>query len=187
MTHSYDRTLLATLGFADPDRRTSDHDLACEYLRTSPGVMERLVRTCVPPDVKGLKWESRREVPISKGEGKYKTTVGFIDVLVHVEFVDPIEDEMKYLNLIVEVKATPSSVGDLHRQLSLYREYPVLNPRCWHRAYNNCVAATLFPLSEQDRNQLESDGIKCIRIGSSNFEEWKRALPDIPKTPEVEV
>ena len=32
MTHAHDRTLLASLGFADPDKKDQMHDLACEYL-----------------------------------------------------------------------------------------------------------------------------------------------------------
>jgi hypothetical protein len=33
MAHSFDTTLLARLGFADPDRKKPEHDLACQYLR----------------------------------------------------------------------------------------------------------------------------------------------------------
>ena len=32
MTHTHDRTLLAQLGFADPDKNDAMHDLVCEYL-----------------------------------------------------------------------------------------------------------------------------------------------------------
>jgi hypothetical protein len=32
MAHSHDRTLLASLGFADPDRNSDKHGLACRYL-----------------------------------------------------------------------------------------------------------------------------------------------------------
>jgi hypothetical protein len=30
--HSFDRTLLAKLGFSDPDSRDRMHDLGCQYL-----------------------------------------------------------------------------------------------------------------------------------------------------------
>lgn len=30
--HSHDRTLIASLGFADPDKRSGLHDIACQYL-----------------------------------------------------------------------------------------------------------------------------------------------------------
>lgn len=39
--HAHDRTLLAKLGFADPDRGNPLHDLACRYL-TQPEVHERV-------------------------------------------------------------------------------------------------------------------------------------------------
>lgn len=41
MTHASDRTLLASLGFADPDKREPMHDLACRYL-TRPDVATRV-------------------------------------------------------------------------------------------------------------------------------------------------
>lgn len=31
MAHAHDRTLLAKLGFADPDKKDARHDLACRY------------------------------------------------------------------------------------------------------------------------------------------------------------
>lgn len=42
--HSSDRTLLASLGFADPDKKDRRHTLACQYL-AQPEVMARVVQS----------------------------------------------------------------------------------------------------------------------------------------------
>lgn len=42
MTHSHDRTLLAKLGFSDPDRRNALHDIACRYLIEDAQVLKLL-------------------------------------------------------------------------------------------------------------------------------------------------
>lgn len=81
MAHSYDQTLIQRMGFADPDRRSPAHDDACIQIATEP---ERFVRT-----VKELRFlrngRCELEVPLQKGEGKYATTVGFIDAMVMYE------------------------------------------------------------------------------------------------------
>lgn len=111
--HSHDRTLLASLGFADPDKKDARHDLACQYLAL-PDNHERLARMVAPSTRGGnrlisirdslnessksgwldCEWSVDRheeiftvasptlECVISKGEGKYKTTVGFLDVVL---------------------------------------------------------------------------------------------------------
>lgn len=78
MAHSYDQTLIQRMGFADPDRRSPAHDDACIQIATEP---ERFVRA-----VKELRFlrngKCDLEVPLQKGEGKYASTVGFIDAMV---------------------------------------------------------------------------------------------------------
>jgi hypothetical protein len=44
MSHSHERTLLASLGFADPDRRDRRHTLACQYLSTPDAALRLLAR-----------------------------------------------------------------------------------------------------------------------------------------------
>jgi hypothetical protein len=90
--HSHDRSLLANLGFADPDKKDPKHDWACQYLcqpevgkkwlglLTFPYLSDRQKATWNFKDFADLHF--RTEVPISKGEGQYKTTIGFLDVLV---------------------------------------------------------------------------------------------------------
>jgi len=110
MAYSHDKTLLAKLGFADPDKSTARHDLACTYC-AQPAVMRKILAMAIPApkdrviieECEGMPISSSGpsthcfsinsfhdtllagpasfEVPLSKGEGQYKTTIGFIDVL----------------------------------------------------------------------------------------------------------
>jgi hypothetical protein len=104
--HAHERTLLARLGFADPDRRDPLHDIACRYL-AMPEVSLRVAKLldleysnrthCFRPDyVYEMKSETSRylkevrsvfEYEIDKGVGQYRTTIGFIDLLYRVELV----------------------------------------------------------------------------------------------------
>jgi hypothetical protein len=131
MTHSHDRTLLASLSFGDPDKKDPMHDLACEYLSqqeqarrlvellepvATSSAAQRVTLVSFPQGARyyddrvygsddhahkemqgwcqksqyilveaslqsdDLIVESKIESAISKGEGQYKTTIGFLDV-----------------------------------------------------------------------------------------------------------
>jgi len=137
VSHSYDSTLLQRMGFRDPDRKTPEHDRACIAIAMQP----RLFLASF-----GFEDEKARasiEVPLQKGEGKYASTVGFIDAMLewttfrsglscsayHPERVMqrcPRCEEQVYglpSSMLVEVKTKIDSVGDLLRQMNLYREY----------------------------------------------------------------
>lgn len=118
MTHSHDRTLLASLGFADPDKREPLHDLACEYL-AEPIQSERLTRLASPRAAAAgeVRTKSVLEAVISKGEGQYKTTIGFLDLRIDWEA------GASNGSIFVEVKINPISVGDVLRQIRLYRSH----------------------------------------------------------------
>jgi hypothetical protein len=78
--HAFDRTLLAKLGFGDPDKGSSAHDLATHYLLL-PENIQKVLSYLFGRDPT-LRWELKGtsvEAPISKGDGQYKTTIGFID------------------------------------------------------------------------------------------------------------
>src|SRR6185437_3904215 len=99
--HSHNRTLLAKLGFADKDKGVPLHDLACQYL-TSPeasmsigeAVVRRRLDDALGQAIERLQESEPRKVgdikPInfvhehilSKGDGQYKTTIGFIDDVI---------------------------------------------------------------------------------------------------------
>jgi len=134
MAHSYDQTLLQRMGFADPDRRSPAHDDACVQIATEPERFIRAVRERL-----GVR-EARcdLEVPLQKGEGKYASTVGFIDAMVmwtNASEQAPVPryssrrvgryDEKFWMatGMLVEVKTSIDGIGNLLRQMNLYREY----------------------------------------------------------------
>lgn len=80
-----DRTLLAKLGFADPDRKNPRHDRACNYLAQRPDALAATLRGAFGEPVEVLKSSATIEVPVSKGEGHYKTSVGFVDVVAECD------------------------------------------------------------------------------------------------------
>lgn len=102
--HAHERTLLARLGFADPDRRDPLHDIACRYL-AMPEVSLRVAKLldleyshrpqCLQTSTGyEMKCESSRfvkkvrskcEHEIYKGVGQYRSTVGFLDLYLQVE------------------------------------------------------------------------------------------------------
>lgn len=143
MTHSFDNTLLQRMGFKDPDRRTPEHDKACIEIACWPD------KLCQALGVdKSFEPKAMIEVPLQKGEGKYATTVGFIDAMVSWSIqrptlscspgwnhrgqsrenwvrCDKCEDRVTHdpYAVLVEVKTSIESIGDLLRQMNLYREY----------------------------------------------------------------
>lgn len=160
------------MGFKDPDRKTPEHDRACIDLATSPiGFLQ--AAGLVLADVSSP--SVYLEVPLQKGDGKYASTVGFIDAVVTYgrpvgedadwwacgrgmdwtrsgpkhdssskdrclfwtpksewsgecgcsrdRFQGPSPREWHRCSWVVEVKSSIDNVGDLLRQMNLYREY----------------------------------------------------------------
>lgn len=258
--HSSERTLLASLGFADPDKKSSRHDLACQYL-TLPEVSEKVRRAI---DNRPETWieEFHTEFHIQKGEGKYATTIGFADVMyrivhrtkyelvpqnrdwypdyyprsewiksdidrntpvvwdegtrqwgywreaeaqagwaavlgenpkewVKVEWPEeasrfpnhtwrwrlgigfqhslPYEIRETAYCLLVEVKTTPVPVGDIIRQLNLYRSY--LTPSLGDPWGKTMVVATTFDITKDDGKVLKAANIVHLRLGAA-FDHW---------------
>lgn len=114
MAHSHDRTLLASLGFLDPDKREPLHDLACEYL-SEPAQATRMARLAGAPETEDVATVPTLEAQIAKGEGQYRTTVGFLDLRIEWK------TETAEGTVLVEVKIQPISIGDVLRQIALYR------------------------------------------------------------------
>jgi hypothetical protein len=189
MTHSHDRTLLASLAFGDPDKRDQTHDLACEFL-SQPAQSERIAELVEPSAEKVV--SAATEVPVSKGEGKYKTTIGFVDVLINWS---GIRREGK---VIVEVKIARVSVGDVVRQLNLYGEYvgfnssedlfsaklAALSGAPITRSVRR-VLATVYELDAGHTALLKREGICHIQLGEG-FKKWfeDRSKAERPNTPQ---
>jgi hypothetical protein len=141
MSRSTESTMLQRMGFLDHDRKLPEHDRACIELATDPAALARAL---------GIDFDSaaaKLECPLQKGDGKYATTVGFIDALVTsykhltsrycdteighryhgvtVPCASCVEEELRHVSalMLVEVKTKIENIGDLLRQMNLYREY----------------------------------------------------------------
>lgn len=287
--HTHERTLLASLGFADPDKKNPRHDLACQYLAL-PENHQRIARLLVSDAPKSVTYKvhdeqewtfsgTRRyaisvgdptiEWPISKGDGRYKTTIGFVDVVLPfsrtwadegeacgwrkagpvdhaVDLSDLPEKWRPYLAALtdsawdarnvlvpvkslapdlqaghpdgevgiivrlrdgafvatvptfqrhkfprsdsgvsewsacVEVKIGRVGVGDVLRQVALYREHIDGHRTKW-------ILATPFPFDADDLVTLRSASITHVRLGDK-FEQWvaqRTAAPRAEDSPEV--
>lgn len=104
--HSHDRTMLANLGFADPDKKNPLHDLACLYL-TQPETIKKLgewmigqiPKLVITENLDSFGYEPREvtgtgatEFHLQKGKNQYATTVGFIDALFKFYVTGVVED-----------------------------------------------------------------------------------------------
>jgi hypothetical protein len=203
--HSHDRTMLSSLGFADPDKRDPRHDLACQYLAT-PDVARQVVDVLVKPSLSartknvdqprlrgrvvyefGDLYRPRFEEPLVKGEGQYRTVIGFLDVILPYSWTFRQEGEMRAFEghpwepledsaigstsaVILEAKVNPVGVGDIVRQINLYREFRKNPSSSIGIPYHWCVA-TAFDLSASDVSMLRESRVRHIRLGDA-FEEW---------------
>lgn len=121
----------------------------------------------------------RNEVPICKGEGKYKSTIGFCDVVLKVNrvhsfngsyeemghggkwVVKPYEDYEMNVDIVIEVKASNVSVFDALRQIRLYREY----------MFGFWCLATTYQMNSSDLDALQRNGVHHIFLGDK-FQKW---------------
>ena len=273
--HAYDRTMLTRLGFADPDKKNPTHDLACQYVaENAASILDQVVQLKPQPiDVtndgaryvgaRTLSVQARKPVleqAISKGQYQYKTTIGFIDVVLpydimsedHGEYqfswtyqtladhldssrdtlrwhtpyhdcswcrnhslslrdtylhevVQPLHERLRTITseaqiadlknrpilytgayegsstlsrgaLIIEVKTTPTGVGEILRQINLYREYTdyiTFDHVKDYRGKFECrwLLTALFPLKPIDVEALQREGVECVRLGEK-FKTW---------------
>jgi hypothetical protein len=176
--HSHDRTLLARLGFADPDKKNIDHDAACMYV-AQQDVANLVVTTAIE---RGPKWSAdtmqdlnvdllavRQEYHLQKGEGQYATTIGFIDVIAHARCSckdkATAQPRMIYADtFFVEVKINPVRIGDILRQMNLYRSYLKGMP--------HGVVVTSWELSHAEDMAVRREGHVWMQLGEG-FRLWQ--------------
>jgi hypothetical protein len=157
--HSYDRTMIAKLGFGDSDRKNPLHDQACRYLAQSDKALA-VVNSILKEKAESVH-RTIFEYPIEKGQGQYKTTIGFVDLVVSFQ------KGSNSLAMFVEVKISEESIGNCIRQIQMYNSYARegwLFPSLW-------VLASPWSIGEEERSMLLESNVTHIRLGSS-FEEF---------------
>jgi hypothetical protein len=178
MTHTKDKTLLASLSFGDKDKKDRRHDLACQYLIQSEVAM-KIVTAFRDPNLPGELTISKEvtftggslEIPLTKGHNQYKTFIGFIDGSLSFESV-----ESEYYSwsksyhkrdyrIFFEVKINPETAGNVLRQLNLYREFMDSSVQ---------LLVTAYDVSPLDQALFKENGIVCVRLGEA-FDEFVRA------------
>jgi hypothetical protein len=159
--HAHNQTYIARLGFNDPDRNTMRHEDACQYL-IERSTLEKIRHHLILPslvksskqvkdnDFRGEAWETfgefgtpEREIMVQKGEGKFATTIGFLDAVVPFTINEHRQGESsswqsssqrdvwkpfksrkeKNCRLVFEVKISHTNIGEIIRQLNFYRGY----------------------------------------------------------------
>jgi hypothetical protein len=193
MAHSHDKTLLARLGFADPDKKNGLHDDLCAFL-VSPGdhqsklaelVLARsgeLPSSC-DKDAPGTRAAcgktladynfqvvaSSTEVVLAKGHGQYASVVGFLDATCRVEVFAHCPVHGRHLAAIREIafeaKAGHVPAAELIRQINLYRS--VADRRTLWAAFLG------FKYSAADVALLRQEKIAVI-VAGQRFESWRQ-------------
>ena len=144
MSHAHDQTLLARLGFQDPDRKTPDHDLACRYL-SQRDQLRKIVALYLPFSERWGAYGNHPtrdiafdmcaagsallECPLTKGEGRYKTHIGFVDLVAKFDVLSSVHKERSAISIAIEVKIAPIDVSTILRQLNLYKQYTTTDPK----------------------------------------------------------
>ena len=161
--HTHDHTLLAKFGWKDPDKRHPLHDQICEYLVINAqqifekyGSPKRL-QVATPTVIR-----AELEHIISKGDGKYRTHVGFIDawITVNWEYHDGKGNEETYTAF--EVKTTRTSISEILRQVKLYRQH-----KNWRFA--QWIVVTTWSVSEDEKRLLQAEEIYHKRAEDLGF------------------
>lgn len=165
--HSHDRTLLARLGFADPDKKDPRHDYACQYLAL-PENAERLVRMLAHDAARAK--PAKLEHPIPSGY----TTVGFLDLVVPYTYIRKNSaggEWERQSALMGEIKAGKCSISELLRQMEFYRrhERPLEEQfeagERWSSHPLRWFVAAPWLISKSDEVSLKAQGVAYIRLG----------------------
>lgn len=124
-----DHSLLAKLGFADEDRRSPLHDLACQYL-AQPEVAEKVVRFALG-EREGLGTmliSIKPEFHLTKGQAQYLTTIGFLDLLVKFAWCDQEQRNAGFRSILLrragEELCRNASRYDYHDWSKLLKHFP---------------------------------------------------------------
>lgn len=144
--HSHDRTMLAKLGFADPDKRNPRHDMAIQYL-SQPAMLSKLTKAS--PKASPKAFETCLEFHITKGYGQYMTTVGFADIVSRFRF-SGCNTGLRALS--------PEIEADLHKRHKQLRDGLSLLIEKRHRLKEGKIDLVKHP----DAERLLNDYAKCL-------------------------
>ena len=152
------------------------------------------------------------EYPITKGEGQYKTTIGFADLVITFDVRTycrerrerrrsgtsyswgrweslPDTHGRRQVNAGVEVKASHIQVGEVLRQLQLYRAYTDSStPYCgpgWNDIAN-WIVATTYALSVAEVDAFRNERFLHVRLGDG-FREFVSAASALPPAHSIEI
>jgi len=171
--HSHDRTLIAKLGFADKDKSNLRHDLACQFFCEEENAAGLATYLTGEPH-SGARCAA--EFHLTKGVDRFKTSVGFLDLVIHCQR----SGLYGQARIVGEVKIEPVGVGDLLRQINLYRGH-VITPFPsaddeWDlgESYVSWVAIVDYDVTEKDVEMLRRSRVRVVRLGPA-FEQWVKA------------
>lgn len=136
-------------GFVDTDLATDNHDLVMIWLSEN---IEDVLQN-MGQELEKYQWE----FPIVKGDGRYKSIVGYIDLLSWVK---------GYGNIAFEVKSQIKNVGEVIRQI---RQYQVFAP-------TSCKFVIVCP-DDKFQKIIESQGIGFLRCPV--FDDHNKVMKDI--------
>lgn len=188
-----DNTLLAKMGFSDPDRQNPLHDLACQYL-AQPDVVQRMFDCAL----KGISFEFYEkginvspEFHIAKGDGQYRTTVGFVDLFLealiyhhHIQPDDSVFKETKRVGIIVEIKTGGTSASDALRQLNVYREF--IYAQFYSDPIICAILVTTYDLTEPDIEMLRRGHVLHLQLGKA-FADYCQQCREAPRAASPEI
>ena len=126
--HAYERTMLAKLGFADPDRCEQLHELACQYLAT-PAATRRLLQY----------------LAIERGPEPYETNSGNEEQVSRAVWRPPPTRSLAPILSPCRTKVFGTFTWERISEPSLLtRQLPVLGTT-WRSDYETSVVATIGP------------------------------------------
>lgn len=157
-----------------------------------------------------VRFATTQEHHLQKGEGQYATSIGFIDVVFDFEGVvegtqtaniarkpdesgfmrdvwipcEPVAaSETIRWKMLVEVKITPVSIGDVLRQLNLYTTYHKASEGVPEKMPRGLLVAP-WNVSAAELDALRKSGYEFLKLGKA-FNDWKQSLTTKGDTKEI--
>jgi hypothetical protein len=209
------RTLLASLGFADPDHSDSIHDLACQYLG-QPEQMAALddimpwakrfeqerkqlqsERDDVPPIsytatyeyLLANEWLERPTKPYGRAIPRRGNTIGFLDLIIVKKYPIPgsCYDDVTNKRGSCWDDQTHSIVVEVKTHpLSIGDLLRQLKLYQNYHHANAWVVATTYKINELDKSALDNEDIRHVYLGQK-FQAWAASVQNREATSIIEL